>query len=147
MSHEKDKNKVPFLDDKSDYRLWRVRVDALCDSEHLGECLSKENPFDKATEEYSKTEGLDKKSSNITVRSLINRMLRVKMQNIYKPCQMLRKLDELYDSKSTSTKTSKMTELVTMRNSTIEKISVSISVRCPDMLTRKTIWAQLCQQN
>lgn len=108
MGSEEEKNSVPSLDDKSDYRLWRVRVEALCDSKDLEEFLIK-NPYDQTTEKYLKIEGVMKKASNMTVRSLTIKVLRVVLQAIGKLCQMLRKLDGRYDSKCTSNKICKTT--------------------------------------
>lgn len=94
-----EKNSVTPLDDKSNCRLWRVQIKALCGYKDLGECLIKKNPHDKSLKECMKHEGFKKKASKITVDLLTNRVLRVVLRDISNPCRTLQKLDEQYGSK------------------------------------------------
>lgn len=82
-------------DDIAECRLWRVRVEALCNSKDLEESLFKESSLDRSTEECMKLEGLTKKASNIAGHSLTNGVLRRVLQNIGKPCRVLQEIDEL----------------------------------------------------
>lgn len=121
MSDMTDKIRIKQLEEKDDYRLWRIRISAACDSKGIEEVLEVEkNPHTDAAKQ-TKFVVDQKKASNVIVAALSDKALRVVRSSIGKPFEMLRKLDERYDSKSAAARISKMTELITMRYDSINK--------------------------
>lgn len=116
MGQDDEKTSVLPLDERSDYKLWRVRLEAMCDAKELGECLTQEkNPYAEESNDWKNFEQNKKKASNLTVHSPANLVLHVVLPDVGHPYQMLKRLDERYDSKPASTKIEKMTELVSIR--------------------------------
>ena len=116
-----DKLRIKQLDDKDDYRLWRIRIAAACDGKGLEAVLDhKECPRGDA-DEKKKFVSDQKKASNIIVAALSDKALRVVRANIGNPHLMLTKLDERYDSKSTAARIAKMTELISMRYDNLKR--------------------------
>lgn len=119
---ETDKLRIKPLDDKSDYSLWRIRVEAACSAKGLDNVLLVEEPErDTAESDIATFKAHQMQASNIMVGALSDHPLRVVRTVIGKPYQMLAKLDARYDSKSTSSKISKMSDLVSMRYSTLKE--------------------------
>lgn len=127
-----EKFRIKTLDDKDDYRLWRIRIAAACDGKGLEDVLSQERCTQEITYEKAKFATNQKKASNLIVAALSDRALRVMRSNIGKPYKMMQKLDDRYDSKSAATRIAKMTQLTSMRYDNLKK---SIGVHNVD--TRK----------
>ena len=112
-----DKVRVHQLDDKSDYSLWRIPVESACQEKVLTAALSMTESLD----------GIDKdnfaekrvKVSGILVVASGDSALRVVRSVKGNPIEMLEKLDDRYDSKTTASKISKMVELVSLRYSSL----------------------------
>lgn len=80
----------------------------MCDAKEIGQTLAeKNNPHVEESAEYKKIHLACKKASNLIVRSLMNKVLRIVLPSVGKPHKMLEKLDERFDSKSTATKITK----------------------------------------
>ena len=120
MSDSSERIRIKPLDDKDDYRLWRIRISAACDSRGIEEVLSSANQHEDATLR-AKFAMDQKKASNIVVAALSDKALRVVRSCIGQPNEMLRRLDERYDSKSAATCVTKMTELINLRYDSIKK--------------------------
>ena len=121
-----DKFRIKPLDDKSDYCLWRIRVTAAISAKGL-ECV-----FEKDNEKSSETSAASssantkptseqcQQASNIIVSALGDHALRVVRSVIGKPQEMIMKLDDRYDSKTIASRISKMSELVSLRYTSIK---------------------------
>jgi len=122
---EEEKTRIKPLDEKSDYRLWKIRVEAACEAKDLSEALLRsENPYSNETDESLKKaafEASQRKASHIIIHALTDKPLRVIRSEVGNPFQMLAKLDERYDSKTTASRISKMTELVSLRYMSVNK--------------------------
>ena len=108
-----DKVRIRPLVEKSDYSLWRLRVESAVDKKGLTAAFTqKEAPLyvDAVAFESQK-----KQASGIIVKALGDHALRVVRTVKGKPVEMLEKLDGRYDSKTTASKISKMVELVSLR--------------------------------
>lgn len=116
-----DKVRIKPLDDKDDYRLWRIRMATACDSKGLENVLAFERCPEDDDESKKKFKSDQKKASNIIVAALSDRALRVVRSNIGSPYLMINKLDERYDSKSAAARIAKMTELISMRYDSMKK--------------------------
>lgn len=110
-----DKVRIKPLGEKDDYRLWRIRIAAVCDSKGLNNVLDHAASTDQDEEPRSKFLSDAKKASNVIVTALSDRALRVVRADIGRPFAMLEKLDERYDSKSTAARIAKMSELLYLR--------------------------------
>lgn len=88
----------------------------------MGHTISSEvDTHEDGTEDYYVFEPKRTKALNLIVSSVTNRVLRIALPDIGSPHHILKKLDELYDSKSAVTKISKITELLSMKYSSIKK--------------------------
>lgn len=110
-----DKLRIKVLDEKSDYALWRIRLNAICCSKGCDLALTTERAADvsdaAAVEKFNKQQ---KDASSIIVSSLNDAALRVVRSVIGKPVAMIEKLDNRFNSHTTASKISKMSELVSM---------------------------------
>ena len=110
---ETDKVRIRPLDDKSDYALWRLRVESACDDRGLTAAFNqKEAP---AGTDGSKFAQECLKVSGIIVAALGDSALRLVKSVRGKPTEMLEKLDARFDSKTTASKITKMVDLVSIR--------------------------------
>lgn len=99
MISSEEKIRIRQLDDKSDYALWRVRVKAAINGKKLGKVLTGTEPERNDTEKKEE-------ASNIIVSAMSGQALRVVRPVIGNAEEMLEKLDDRYDSKSTASKIS-----------------------------------------
>lgn len=116
-----DKQRIKPLDEKGDYRLWKIRIEAACDAKDLMESLINETSPEDDGDKKKEFEASQKKASNIIVHALEDNPLRVVRSVIGNPFLMLQKLDDRYDSKSSASRISKMTELISMRYVNLKK--------------------------
>lgn len=122
---EPDKLRIRPLDDKSDYALWRIRIQAAISAKGLEEVFEEKKADNSSSDNAEKpTKSLTKaeqcqQASNLIVSALGDHALRVVRTVIGKPNQMMEKLDARYDSKTISSRISKMSELVSVRYSTL----------------------------
>lgn len=132
MSADQDKAyRIRQLDDKSDYSLWRLRVRAAISAKGLKHVLksttdtvtestfveassSTDTATDKKKDASTKVVSDDEKeqASNIIISALGDHALRVVRTVIGDPCEMMKKLDDRYDSKTTATRITKIVELM-----------------------------------
>ena len=110
---ETDKVRIRPLDDKSDYALWRLRVQSVCDDRGLTAAFNQKEAL--ADADASKFAEQCLKVSGIIVAALGDSALRLVKSVRGKPVEMLEKLDARYDSKTTASKISKMVDLVSIR--------------------------------
>ena len=108
-----DKVRIRPLDERSDYTLWRIRIVAAIDAKGLTKTLS---DTDDDTTEFKDSK---RQAGNIIVSALSDQALRVVRSVMSNPKDMLEKLDRRYDSKTTASKIAKMSELVSMRYTSI----------------------------
>ena len=113
----KEKTHIRPLDEKSNYALWCIRVLAAISAEGLQDAL-KNRSADKDEQVYVDHQ---QQASNIVVAVLSNQALRVVRTVIGIPTGTLTKLDQRYDSKSTASKIAKMSELVSMRYTSLKE--------------------------
>lgn len=119
---ESEKLLIKPLDDKDDYRLWRIRIFAACEGKGLEDVLhTSQNPHTEDEQKKVKFDADKKKASNIIIRSLSDMALRIVRADIGNPVQMLKKLDERFDSKSAASRIAKMTELISLRYDTTKR--------------------------
>ena len=104
----------PFESD-NDFRLWKIRIEAACDAKNLDEVLTRERNPHSDPDRKAKFAADMRKASGIIVAALSNEPLRIARADVGKPYTMLKKLSERYDSKSTASRISKMTELIFLR--------------------------------
>ena len=126
-----DKVRIKPLDASSDYSLWRIRVLAAISAKGL-DCVfgkkkknctptsedsstSSEGAQPRRTEYVKPTEEQCLQASNIIVSALGDHALRVVRSVIGDPSKMMVKLNDRYDSKTTASRISKMSELVSIR--------------------------------
>lgn len=107
MSDE-DRLRIRQLDNKSDYALWRIRVNAIIGAKGYNDAIAGDG-------ENRPSDDTKLLAKNIIVSTLSDQALRVVRSDIGKPIDMLAKLDARYDSKSTDTRINKMSELVSAR--------------------------------
>lgn len=112
-----DKIKIRPLDDKSDFALWRIRVQAAISAKGLSSALEK--PTAEGTPVLDADKEKNQQASNIIVSALGDHALRVVRTIVGRPYEMMQKLDARYDSKSTASKISKMVELVSVRYTSV----------------------------
>lgn len=116
------KPRIRPYDEKGDYTLWGIRIEAACEVKGLKDILKAERPPAAATppdqEEFSNSQ---KCASHLTVNAMTGKPLRVVRGDIENPYRMLSKLDERYDSKSAASRICKMSELVSLRYSSIKQ--------------------------
>ena len=111
-----DKIRIKQLDDSADYDLWRIRVEAACSAKGFGAVLEEPSaPLSSSSDETQKFADRQRQASNLVISALGDHALRVVRTVIGKPYEMLEKLDKRYNSHSTATKITKMTELVSMK--------------------------------
>jgi len=115
-----EKIHITPLDEKGDYRLWKIRVEAAFVNKDLSDALLVEsNPFDeKDGDKKARFEAAKRKASHAIIHALTDKTLRVLRAEVGNQFRMLRKLDERYGSKTTA---SKMTDLVSLRYSSLKK--------------------------
>ena len=121
MSDTSDKIRIKQLDERDDYRLWRIRISAAFDSKGIDEVLEVEKNTHTDANKQAKFVADQRKGSSIIVAALSEKALWVVRSSIGKPFEMLHKLDERYNSKSAATRISKITELITMCYDSIKK--------------------------
>lgn len=113
------------LDDKNDYTLWILHVDAAIGTKCVHTVLdnTRQNAADRAIlgegeeatpEVLAHLEGM-RQASNIIVGAVINQALRVLRAVAVRPVEMLAKLQQRFDSCSTASKFSKTSELVSKK--------------------------------
>lgn len=105
-----DKLRIRPPDDKSDYTLWRIRVWAAISSKGLLDVFGNTAPENQVKFTERKLQ-----ASNIVVNALSDPSLWVVRSVIGNLKEMLVKLNAKYDSKSTASKISRMSELVSIR--------------------------------
>lgn len=125
---ETDKPRIKALDDKSDYALWRIRVKAAISAKGL-DVLFQEGKVDVPTKEGEPSTSKSaadaakdeqcQQASNIIVSTLGDHALRVVRAVIGSPKAMMKKLDDRFDSKTIASRISKMSELVSIRYTTL----------------------------
>lgn len=112
-----DKLRIKPLDEKSDFGLWKIRVNAVLRDKGLLETLqdgASETSSAAADSDPAKTQERLAKASAIIVSTLGDKALCVVRHVIEDPAQMMTKLDERYNSKTLAAKISKMSELVSV---------------------------------
>ena len=133
---DQDKLRIKPLDGNSDYQLWRIRVYAAISAKGL-ECVfspkKKKKNGEPSTASSSDTTGTPPKAdtepatehylqaSNIIVVALGDHALRVVRSVIGDPKQMMVKLNERYDSQTVASRISKMSELVSIRYTSLKE--------------------------
>ena len=114
MTESTERIQIKPLDEKDDYRLWRIRISAACDSRGIEEVFSCSNSHTDSTLKGNFVTN-QKKASNMIVAALSDKALWVVRFCIGQPYEMLIRLDERYDSKSAATRVAKMTKLINLR--------------------------------
>ena len=112
-----DKLRIKPLQDEADYDLWKIRIDAILRAQGLSDAMYTEDASEMSAEEDRDGQKKREKASAIIVVSLGDKALRVVRNVTSNPAQMLTKLDERYNSKTTASKISKMAELVSLQYS------------------------------
>lgn len=100
---------VRSLDEKSNYSLWHIRVRAVISSRGLNEVSGDTVPDNQVMFTERKQQ-----AGNIIVNALSDPALRVVRSVIGIHQKMLVKLDPRYNSKSTASKTSRISDLVSV---------------------------------
>lgn len=110
-----EKVRIKPRDERSDYALWRVRVESACDGKGLTAAFpQKKSPSGADADKFAEQR---LQVSGISVAALGDHALRVVKDLRGNPTEMMEKLDPRYDSKTTASKISKMVELVSLRYS------------------------------
>lgn len=119
MVTDQDKLRLCQLDDKSDYSLWLICVTAAISAMKLDDAMSERA---SGTDTAANETFIDhhQQASNIIVATLSDQAVSIVRTVIGKPNEMMNKLNERYDSKSTASKIAKMSELVSMRYMTLK---------------------------
>ena len=108
-----EKVRLKVLDDKADYSLWKIRLEAVCSVKGCESALTSDGPPEGVlTDQFEQHK---KTASGIIVTALNDSALRVVRSVIGKPNQMLEKLNARFDSRTTSSKITRMVELVSLR--------------------------------
>lgn len=115
------KIRIKPLDEKDDFRLWRIRIAAACDGKGLEGVIESASSEVTAADKISKFRSDQKKASNIIVAACSDKAFRVVRADIRNPYNMLEKLDHRYDSKSAAARIAKMTELISLKYDNIRK--------------------------
>ena len=130
--NDSDIIRIRPLDDKSDYSLWRFRVTAAISAKGLDKVFKSTNQTFSSGEADSSSStapaeqqqhvSSDNKmqASNIIVSSLGDHALRLVRTVIGDLEAMMDKLDKQFDSKTIASRISKMSELVSIRYTTIK---------------------------
>ena len=108
-----EKLRIKVLDEKADYTLWKIRLTAVCNFKGCDSALTSERPVRPMTDDVFA--GHKKTASGLIVTALNDAALRVVRSVIGEPVKMFQKLDARYDSKTTSSKISRMVELVSLK--------------------------------
>lgn len=98
---DSEKYRIKPPDEKRDYRLWRIHIEAACESKEYEDVLEEEDTT--ATEYLGK-------ANLLTVKPLC-----VVLGEILNPYRMLQKLDEHYASRSSAFRITKRTELIVLK--------------------------------
>ena len=106
--YDSDKIHIKQLDDKSDYGLWKIRVEAACSAKGVQNTLNV--PVGIRVEDSHKST-----ASGIIVSALSDSALRVVRSVIGDPAEMMRKLDARFESRPTATNITKITEFESAR--------------------------------
>lgn len=121
---DSDKNNIKPLTDKSDievprtstYSLWKVRVEAECGKKNCEEAL--QEPSNRPeTDDFAKKKRL---ASSIIIYALSDAPLRIVLTVKDNPAKMFEKLDARYASKTAASKITKMTELITLKYTSLK---------------------------
>ena len=107
----KEKSHIRPLDEKSDYALWRIRVLTAISAKRLKDAVQNRSA-DKDEQVYVDHQ---QQASKIFVAALSDQALCVVRTVIEITTEMLTKLERRYESKSTASNIAKMSELVSMR--------------------------------
>lgn len=108
---DKTSLKIKPLTDQSDYQLWKVRLEGACVEKNCEEALE-QFPAEMSETDYKKKQRL---ASSIKIAALSDTALRIVQMVKGDPVQMLEKLDARYASKTAASKITKMTDLITMK--------------------------------
>ena len=114
-----NKPRIRPLTDKSDYSLWRARIMSACSGKSLSDVFEDKTDGSRPTDE-----AFNKRCSQVSdliVSALSDDAMRIVMDVIGDPKTMISKLDDRYRSKSTASKISKITELVSIRYKNVRK--------------------------
>ena len=115
---EMSKLRVKPLSDGDDYDLWVIRIKAVLLAQGLSDVVNpeeaSESSADREHRDGDTVRKRQEKASAIIVTALGDKALRVVRNVTGEPMQMLRKLDERYNSKTIASKISKMSELVSL---------------------------------
>lgn len=103
--------KIKPLTENSDYALWKVRLESACVHKNCEEALV-ECPREMAEEDYKKKQKL---ASSIMVMALSDPALRIVHSVKHDPVKMIELLDARYASKTAASKITKMSDLITMK--------------------------------
>ena len=103
-----DKIHIKQLDDKADYGLWEIRVEATCSAKGVHDALNV--PVGIPIKDSHKTI-----ESGIIVSALSDSTLRVVRSVICDPAEIMKKSDGRFESRSTASNISKLTEFVSAR--------------------------------
>ena len=123
---EKEKVRIRPLNDRTDYRLWKIRVESACKAMHLDDVLTADElPATDATDKSNLAKFAKRqcKASSLIVSALSDQALRVVRSVIGFPFRMMEKLDARYNSRTTASKISKMGLLFSMK---LERTSGSL---------------------
>lgn len=112
MTDHEMKLRIKPLSEKSDYGLWRIRVQTACSAKDLSDVFERRTDGAADDERFQKRQ---RQASDIIVSTLTDESLRVVMTVIGDPRTMLEKLDDRYRSTTTASKISKITEFVSVR--------------------------------
>ena len=126
---DKDKYFITPLTNESDYGLWKIRVLSALEALGLARALMMDADSETASTADAGSRGTSgenddskkRKACAIIIRALSDSVLRVVRDVITDPDQIMAKLDARYDNKSTASKISKMSELVSTTYKNLSK--------------------------
>ncbi|PXF39675.1 Copia protein [Gracilariopsis chorda] len=117
---ESERPRIEPLSEGQDYGIWKIRIEAAWNAKGLSSTLERENSLTEEGDDESKFLSDQRKASGIIVSALSNEALRVVRNDVNNPYRMLQKLGERYDSKTAASRIARMTELISMRYSSIK---------------------------
>lgn len=112
-----EKMRIKPLDSNSNYMLWNIRVQTACNENGLTSVRRfEESPKESRVEEFEK---MKRQASKIMISSLTDKPQRVVRSIVGSRFQMMQKLDQRYDFRTTASRISKMSELMSLRYTSI----------------------------
>lgn len=112
-----DNLRIKVLDENTEYGLWRIRLEGACDLNNCAHARTANRPDISISDAYHAVHR--KTAIGIIVCPVNDAALRVVRSVIGKPVEMLQKLDARYDSKWTSSKISKIVDLLSLEFVTV----------------------------